>query len=73
MCWRCGPELTRRYAATMFDSALVNTRPFEKAWNVFDIMIDGDLDAPQGLRFSYFQTYQSYHGGNADVPPFVKG
>jgi maltose phosphorylase len=42
-------------------------------WNVFDIEIDGDPDVLQGLRFSDFQTYQSYHGENADLNALCKG
>ena len=72
--WRRGLELTRRYAATTFDSALAEHTAFwKKVWEVFDIEIDGDPDVLQGLRFSDFQTYQSYHGENADLNALCKG
>ncbi len=72
--WTHGLELTRRYAATTFDSALAEHTAFwKKVWEVFDIEIDGDPDVLQGLRFSDFQTYQSYHGENADLNALCKG
>jgi maltose phosphorylase len=72
--WTRGLELTRQYAAVTFDIALAEHAAFwEKVWNVFDIEIDGDPDVLQGLRFSDFQTYQSYHGENADLNALCKG
>ena len=72
--WTRGLELTRQYAATTFDSALAEHAAFwKKVWDVFDIEIDGDPDVLQGLRFSDFQTYQSYHGENADLNALCKG
>jgi maltose phosphorylase len=72
--WSSGLELTRQYAATTFDSALAEHAAFwQKVWDVFDIEIDGDPDVLQGLRFSDFQTYQSYHGENADLNALCKG
>ena len=72
--WAGGLELTRRYAAATFDSALAEHAAFwKKVWDVFDIVIDGDPDVLQGLRFSDFQTYQSYHGENADLNALCKG
>ena len=73
-CGRSGLELTRQYAAITFDSALAEHAAFWKeVWEVFDIEIDGDPDVLQGLRFSDFQTYQSYHGENADLNALCKG
>ncbi len=72
--WAGGLELTRRYAGTTFDSALAEHTAFwKKVWGIFDIEIDGDPDVLQGLRFSDFQTYQSYHGENADLNALCKG
>ena len=72
--WTRGLELSRQYTDTTFDSALAEHTVFwEKVWNVFDIEIDGDPDVLQGLRFSDFQTYQSYHGENADLNALCKG
>jgi maltose phosphorylase len=72
--WIRGLELTQRYSATTFDSGLAEHAAFwKKVWGVFDIEIDGDPDVLQGLRFSDFQTYQSYHGENADLNALCKG
>jgi maltose phosphorylase len=66
--------LARRYAAVTFDSALAEHAAFwKRVWEVFDIEIDGDPEVLQGLRFSDFQTYQSYHGENADLNALCKG
>ena len=72
--WIHGLELTQQYSAVTFDSALIEHTAFwEKVWDIFDIEIDGDPDVLQGLRFSDFQTYQSYHGENADLNALCKG
>ena len=72
--WTRGQELIRQYAATTFESAQAEHAAFwKKVWDVFDIEIDGDPDVLQGLRFSDFQTYQSYHGENADLNALCKG
>jgi maltose phosphorylase len=72
--WDRGLELTRRYASITFDSALAEHTAFwKKVWDVMDIEIDGDPEVLQGLRFSDFQTYQSYHGENADFNALCKG
>lgn len=72
--WKHGLELTQQYSAVTFESALSEHTAFwEKVWDVFDIEIDGDPDVLQGLRFSDFQTYQSYHGENSDLNALCKG
>ena len=72
--WTRGSELTRQYSAVTFESALIEHTTFwNKVWDVLDIEIDGDPDVLQGLRFSDFQTYQSYHGENADLNALCKG
>jgi maltose phosphorylase len=72
--WARGLELARRYAAATFDSALAEHTAFwKRVWDVLDIEIDGDPEVLQGLRFSDFQTYQSYHGENADLNALCKG
>ena len=72
--WTRGLELSQQYSAVTFDSALMEHTAFwKKVWNIFDIEIDGDPDVLQGLRFSNFQTYQSYHGENADLNALCKG
>jgi len=73
--WNRGQEaLAPRYAAVTYDSALAEHTAFwEKVWDILDIDIVGDPDVLQGLRFSCFQTYQTYHGENADLNALCKG
>jgi maltose phosphorylase len=72
--WTGGLELSRKYDSITFDSALLEHTAFwEKVWTVLDIEIDSDPEVLQGLRFSVFQTYQSYHGENADLNALCKG
>jgi maltose phosphorylase len=73
--WNRGAEaLAREYAAVTYDNALAEHAAFwKKVWDVMDIEIDGDPDVLQGLRFSCFQTYQTYHGENADLNALCKG
>jgi maltose phosphorylase len=69
-----GRALMRRYRTASFDSLLAEHSAFwARVWNVMDIEIDGDPAILQGLRFSNFQTYQSYHGENADLNALCKG
>ncbi len=73
--WSRGTEaLTRQYAAVTYESALAEHTAFwEKVWGVLEIEIDGDPEVLQGLRFSCFQTYQTYHGENVDLNALGKG
>jgi maltose phosphorylase len=73
--WNRGSDaLTREYAAVTYESARTEHAGFwKKVWDVMDIEIDGDPDVLQGLRFSCFQTYQTYHGESADRNALCKG
>jgi maltose phosphorylase len=72
--WTCGMELNRRFSTVTWDSALAEHTAFwKRVWDVLNIEIDGDPEVLQGLRFSCFQTYQSYHGENADLNALCKG
>jgi maltose phosphorylase len=73
--WYRGAEaLAREYAAVGYDEALAEHAAFwKKVWDVMDIEIDGDPEILQGLRFSCFQTYQTYHGENVDCNALCKG
>jgi maltose phosphorylase len=74
LVWGRGVELMRRHAAASYDSLLdEHTAFWARVWNVLDIEIEGDPSVLQGLRFSSFQTYQSYHGEDADLNALCKG
>ncbi|MGZ6267382.1 MAG: glycoside hydrolase family 65 protein [Candidatus Limnocylindrales bacterium] len=72
--WAGGLELMRRQAGATFDSLMAEHVAFwQRTWDVLDIDIEGDPEVLQGLRFSSFQTYQSYHGEDADLNALCKG
>jgi maltose phosphorylase len=72
--WGRGLELARAHAGDTFDGLLAeHTAAWGRIWDVLDIDIEGDPEALQGLRFSCFQTYQSYQGENADLNALCKG
>jgi len=72
--WGSGLELMRRFAGATYDSLMAEHVAFwQRTWDVLDIDIEGDPDVLQGLRFSSFQTYQSYHGEDADLNALCKG
>ena len=61
-------------AGATFDGLLAeHTAAWGRVWDVLDIDIEGDPEALQGLRFSCFQTYQTYQGENADLNALCKG
>jgi maltose phosphorylase len=72
--WRQGCDLVRRHAQSTFDSLMAEHVAFwQRTWDVLDIDIEGDPTVLQGLRFSSFQTYQTYHGEDADLNALCKG
>jgi maltose phosphorylase len=74
LLWARGLELMRRHLGATFDGLMAEHTAFwAKVWNVLDIEIDGDPSVLQGLRFSSFQTYQSYHGEDPDLNALCKG
>lgn len=50
-----------------------HTLEWEKIWNRCDILIDGDPEAQQGIRFNIFQLYQTYTGSDARLNIGPKG
>jgi maltose phosphorylase len=72
--WGRGLDLMRRNAGATFDRLIEeHAAAWARVWNAMDIDIEGDPNVLQGLRFSDFQTYQSYHGENADLNALCKG
>jgi maltose phosphorylase len=72
--WARGLELMRAHRDSTFDGLLAeHVAAWSRIWNVLDIDIEGDPTVLQGLRFSSFQTYQSYHGESADLNALCKG
>jgi maltose phosphorylase len=72
--WSRGLERMRQFATATFDGLMAEHIAFwQRAWETLDIDIDGDDAVLQGLRFSSFQTYQSYHGEDCDLNALCKG
>lgn len=72
--WTDGMELARLHSETTFDSALEAHRDkWSEIWDRMDIQIEGDPKNQQGVRFSLFQMYQTYHGGDPSLNIPCKG
>jgi maltose phosphorylase len=72
--WAGGLALMQRYTGATFDGLMAeHGAAWDQVWKVLDIDIEGDPAVLQGLRFSSFQTYQSYHGENPDLNVLCKG
>jgi maltose phosphorylase len=74
LLWGRGLELMRSHSEATYDGLMDEHSAFwATVWNVLDIEIEGDPSVLQGLRFSSFQTYQSYHGEDPDLNALCKG
>ena len=72
--WSAGMALAREEKDTTYEEALEAHRAFwAKAWEQLDIEVTGDAAVQQGLRFSLFHLYQTYHGGDARLNIPAKG
>ncbi|WP_410770815.1 glycoside hydrolase family 65 protein [Fontibacillus sp. BL9] len=72
--WRNGMELAGQYADLSYDQAALQQREYwTRVWNASDIIIEGDPENQQGIRFCIFQMYQTYHGDNPGFNIGAKG
>ncbi|CAH0120220.1 MULTISPECIES: glycoside hydrolase family 65 protein [unclassified Paenibacillus] len=72
--WDEGMKLAERYAGVNYESAAEEQeRYWAQVWEHSDIVIDGDPDNQQGIRFCIFQLYQTYHGDNPGFNIGAKG
>jgi maltose phosphorylase len=72
--WQSGLELVTHHSGARYADALKEHIAFwQKTWEKLDIEIDGDPEVLQGLRFSDFHVYQSYHGENSNLNALCKG
>ena len=61
--WDQGRKLMSDAANLSYDKALEqHSARWATAWETLDIELDGDPEIQQGVRFSIFQLYQTYHG-----------
>jgi len=72
--WVQGMKLAEKYVDTNFDIVLEEQTAYWKhIWDTSDIIIDGDPENQQGIRFCIFQLYQTYHGDNPGFNIGAKG
>jgi maltose phosphorylase len=50
-----------------------HVRYWEKVWNALDIVIEGDEENQQGVRFCIFNLHQTYHGEDGQLNVGAKG
>lgn len=72
--WKDGMEAAAGYGALSWDDALAEQAGYwERAWKKSDIMIEGDPENQQGIRYCIFQLHQTYHGEAPDLNIGAKG
>jgi maltose phosphorylase len=72
--WNSGIALANFNKAITLNNALEEHRRYwEKTWQDIDIVIDGDLENQQGVRFSIFNLHQTYHGVDCNLNVPCKG
>ncbi len=72
--WDKGMELAKHYAEITYDRiAAENKAYWEAVWKKSDIVIQGDEENQQGIRFCIFQLHQTYRGSDPDLNIGAKG
>lgn len=72
--WAKGSELAHSLTGQSFDELLQDQAAYwSRIWSTSDIVIEGDPDNQQGIRFCIFQLYQTYHGDNPGFNIGAKG
>lgn len=64
----------RRAKAISWDTLMEDHRKaWQDIWNETDVVIEGDAEAQQGIRYNIFQLYQTYRGDDARLNIGPKG
>jgi maltose phosphorylase len=72
--WTEGMELAAKYCSLSFDELYREQVAYwNHIWETSDIIIDGDPENQQGIRFCIFQMVQTYHGDNPGLNIGAKG
>lgn len=72
--WQAGADLLAQRAAVTFDAAAGEQAAYwARVWETSDIVIDGDPENQQGIRYCIFQLYQTYRGENPGFNIGAKG
>ena len=72
--WKAGMEDARRHCALDYAAALEEqVNYWAEAWEKSDILIEGDPENQQGIRYCIFQMHQTYHGEDPALNVGAKG
>ncbi|MGE5594100.1 MAG: glycoside hydrolase family 65 protein [Betaproteobacteria bacterium] len=72
--WETGMKGAREHLATSYEAALAqNSAYWDEVWRASDIVIDGDPENQQGIRYCIFQLHQTYHGADPSLNIGAKG
>lgn len=72
--WLQGMNEADKYCSLSYDDAFKsNAEYWEKTWKNSDIVIEGDPENQQGIRYCIFQLYQTYHGEDPSLNIGAKG
>jgi maltose phosphorylase len=69
-----GAKLAELYSRLTYDQVKEeNLDYWNKIWSRSDIIIEGDMENQQGIRFCIFQLHQTYRGSDPDLNIGAKG
>ncbi len=72
--WTAGMEDARRHCTLEYTAALEEqVNYWAEAWEKSDILIEGDPENQQGIRYCIFQMHQTYHGEDPALNVGAKG
>lgn len=72
--WRQGLRRASQHRALSFEAAWAEHAAYwEDIWQDLDILIEGDPENQQGIRFCLFQLHQTLHGANPGANIGAKG
>jgi maltose phosphorylase len=72
--WEDGMKVARKYCTLSYNSIFdEQVKYWAKAWEASDILIEGDPDNQQGIRYCIFQLHQTYHGEDPSLNIGAKG
>jgi len=72
--WEQGLALAEKYVRLPFEEALEkHIEHWTNTWDTLDIVIEGDPENQQGVRFCVFNLFQTYHGADSTLNIGGKG
>lgn len=72
--WKDGMAVAKKLCSIEYEKAFGQQRDYwESVWKSSDIVIEGDEENQQGIRYCIFQLYQTYHGEDSRFNIGAKG